>query len=417
MNNILLIHPGGNANVRGLLHGLNSNNMLHSFHTSIACFDDDILDKLANFPPFKDFRRRKFSNEIRDKTVTYPFKELGRMFALKFHISSWLKHEQGCFSLDQRNLFFGQQIASYLCKYPDVDVVYSYENVAIECFNAAKSLGKICFYDLPIGYWRAMHQMLSVEKEKNPDWVVTIGGFHDSEEKLLRKDKELALADAIYVASSFTKHTLEEYPGKLASVHVIPYGFPTVNNNRIYTSVQNRKIKLLYVGELSQRKGIAYLFEAVKGLEQWVELTVVGQGNVSGCKVLKKELINHKYIPSLPHNEILQLMSTQDVLLFPSLFEGFGLVITEAMSQGTPVITTDRTCGPDIITHGQDSWLIEVGSTLAIRQQLECILEHPKVLRTVGQEAMQTAQKRPWSSYGQEMAISMQHFNTHSTNV
>lgn len=47
----------------------------------------------------------------------------------------------------------------------------------------------------------------------------------------------------------------------------------------------------------------------------------------------------------MPHDQILNLMRTQDVFVFPSLFEGYGLVVAEAMSQGTPVITTSRTCG------------------------------------------------------------------------
>jgi glycosyltransferase involved in cell wall biosynthesis len=410
MNKILLSHPTGNTFVKGLLSGLNSHSLLHSFHTSVACFDGDFLYRLASLSLFKDFKRRMFPAEIGGKTIIYPYKELGRMFAQKFRINSWLTHEQGKFCTDKVYHYIDKKVASYLFKHKEISAVYAYEDGALESFRQARNSGIKCFYDLPIGYWRTMHRMLSVEKEKNPDWTVTLGGFNDSVEKLQYKDTELALADTIYVASSFTKRTLEEYPGQLAPVQVIPYAFHPVNDKRTYISAQNRKIKLLYVGGLSQRKGIAYLFEAVKGLEQWTELTVVGQGNVDGCKILKKELANHRYIPSLPHHEILQLMSVQDVLLFPSLFEGFGLVVTEAMSQGTPVITTDRTCGPDIITHEQDSWLIESGSTSAIRQQLEYILEYPAVLTTVGKNAIQTARKRPWSKYGQEMAESIQQF-------
>jgi hypothetical protein len=405
---ILLSHPTGNANVRGVLMGLHENSLLHSFHTNIACFPNSILDRLATVAPLKDFKKRRFPSGVRNQTITYPFMELGRMFAQKFQINSWLTHEQGCFCIDRVYQQLDRKVAQYISKQQGISAVYAYEDGALESFKEAKQSGIKCIYDLPIGYWRAMHRMLSVEKEQNPDWAATLGGFNDSVEKLQRKDKELALADAIYVASSFTKRTLEEYPGKLAPVQVIPYAFPAVNNDRRYTSAQNRKIKLLYVGGLSQRKGIAYMFEAVKGLEQWVELTVVGQGNLGGCETLRKELTKHKYIPSLPHHEILQLMSEHDVLLFPSLFEGFGLVITEAMSQGTPVITTDRTCGPDIITHGQDSWLIESGSVSALRQQIESILLHPEALKTVGQAAIQTAQKRPWNKYGQEMTDSIQ---------
>ena len=101
-------------------------------------------------------------------------------------------------------------------------------------------------------------------------------------------------------------------------------------------------------------------------------------------------------------------MQNADVLLFPSLFEGFGLVITEAMSQGTPVITTDRTIGPDIIRHNENGWIIDAGSTEAIVEAIENILADRRQLIDVGKSAMETARLRPWSRYGEELAIALQ---------
>ncbi|MEP2204757.1 MAG: glycosyltransferase family 4 protein, partial [Tateyamaria sp.] len=91
----------------------------------------------------------------------------------------------------------------------------------------------------------------------------------------------------------------------------------------------------------------------------------------------------------------------------PSLFEGFGLVITEAMSQGTPVITTDRTAGPDVITHGEDGWIIPAGDTAALQSAVENLLHAPDQLATVGENARQTAMQRPWSAYGNDVAASV----------
>ena len=97
-------------------------------------------------------------------------------------------------------------------------------------------------------------------------------------------------------------------------------------------------------------------------------------------------------------------MQEHDVLLFPSLFEGFGLVITEAMSQGTPVITTDRTAGPDLIDHGENGWIVEAGSTLALKTCIEQLIEKPETIVKVGKAAIETARKRPWEVYGKELA-------------
>jgi glycosyltransferase involved in cell wall biosynthesis len=96
-------------------------------------------------------------------------------------------------------------------------------------------------------------------------------------------------------------------------------------------------------------------------------------------------------------------MQQHDVLIFPSLFEGFGMVITEAMSQGTPVITTDRTAGPDLITDGKDGWIVEAGSTDKLQESIEKLLTNRKSVLDAGREAMETAKQRPWEKYGDEL--------------
>jgi glycosyltransferase involved in cell wall biosynthesis len=338
--------------------------------------------------------------------------ELGRMVAGKSGIKNWLTHETGKFCTDKCVQYIDGKVARFMEKYRDISGVYAYEDGALETFLRAKKSGIKCIYDLPIGYYKAMHEMLSEEKEKHPAWATTLGCFKDSKKKLQRKDEELALADIIFVASSFTKDTLQKFKGKLSSIKVIPYGFPVVESDRKYSPLQNRKLKVLFVGGLSQRKGIAYLFEAIENVRQWVDLTVVGGGNIESCPALKKELSNCNYIPSLPHYEILQLMSVHDVLIFPSLFEGFGLVVTEAMSRGTPVITTERTCGPDIITHGKNGWLIEAGSSEAISRQLDMILSNSDMIEKAGKEAIQSARQRPWDKYGMETVEAIMEFNS-----
>ena len=282
--------------------------------------------------------------------------------------------------------------------------VYGYEDGALTTFTKAKKLGLYCIYDLPIGYWKSARLLLGKEFEINPDWSGTLTGFNDSSDKLNKKDRELALADVIFVASSFTKKTLKEYSGNLPEITVIPYGFPPANNQKEYKPLVDRKLKVLFVGGLSQRKGISYLFEAVEGLEDKVELTIVGQKAVTNCKALNLALEKHTWIPSLSHNQVLACMREHDVFVFPSLFEGFGLVITEAMSQGVPVITTERTAGPDLIGDGADGWIVPAGSSAAIKEVFTAIFENPGILQQFGLAAQNKAQSRPWSVYGQEMA-------------
>jgi glycosyltransferase involved in cell wall biosynthesis len=406
MPSVLLSHPTGNANSRAALNGLFDLSLLVAFHTSVALFSGNAWYMLARLPSGREFKRREYPDRFKPITWQRPFREIGRILAGKAGLTSLICRESGIFCVDAIYRDIDRAVAKRLFQIA-VDGVYAYEDGSLETFRVAKNRGIKCFYDLPIGYWRTARRLLEPERDRWPEWLATLSGFKDSAEKLARKDEELHLADHVFVASSFTKQTLFDYPGKIASIHVIPYGFPAVGPPRVYSNVGKRKLKLLFVGGLSQRKGIADVFAVAETLKDDVELTIVGQGAVNECVALSNALKRHRWIPSLPHAQILELMRQHDILLFPSLFEGFGLVITEAMSQGTPVITTERTAGPDLIQHEKNGWLIAAGNTLALQLQIEAILNDRDSIAYVGEQARQSAMVRPWSVYGKELANSV----------
>ncbi|UFH57442.1 glycosyltransferase family 4 protein [Spirosoma sp. KNUC1025] len=407
---VSLYHPMGNANVRAAGVGLAKAELLADFTTAIACFPGDMIDRLSSIRVFSELGRRRFDPYLRPVTQTWPWYEIARLIALRAGFQNLTKHETGPFSVDAVFHNLDKRIATSLksAVRDGVKAVYAYEDGAEYSFREAKRLGIQCLYDLPIGYWRSARELLEAERELRPAWAPTLTGFRDSESKLARKDEELRLADRIFVASQFTAKTLQRFPGQLAPIEVIPYGFPPIASTREYSNnIGKRPIKLLFVGGLSQRKGIANLFDAVEQLGNHVTLTVVGRKASNECPALDAALTRHNWIPSLPHSEVLKLMQQHDVLVFPSLFEGFGLVITEAMSQGTPVITTDRTVGPDLIKHGQNGWLVEAGSTLNLKETIEEIIDNPAVISEVGTNAMHTARNRPWDVYGLELAAAI----------
>ena len=401
---IVVSHPTGNANLRAALSGFEQQNILAAFYTCIATQNNSIFDFLSKFPGMSEFKRRSFAENLSPFIHTFPFHELMRMLSMKAGFNTLVQHEIGRFSIDSIYKKLDIHVAKAIKNGKKLDAIYAYEDGALNSFRAADQIGLRCLYDLPIGYWKAARVLMSEEIQKRPEWAATLSGFNDSEAKTNRKDKELALADHIFVASSFTASTLEHYNGALKEISVIPYGFPDVEEIKSYSRKDNQKLKLLFVGGLSQRKGIADVFDAVEPLRDLIELTVVGHLPNCDVPVLNKALEKCNYIPSLPHSEILALMKENDVLLFPSLFEGFGLVITEAMSQGTPVITTNRTAGPDLITHGENGWIIEAGNHIALREMIEQLIDNPELIELNGRAAHKLAGSRSWSLYGKELA-------------
>ena len=398
---IIISHATGNANVRALVKGVLEKSFLNRYYTCIAVSENSIWVKLL-----AEFRKRSYTSEVLSLTSTRPFFEFCRLVFQRLGIYFFIKHEKGLFSIDKVNRNLDRYVSN---KLKAGDVIYGYEDSSLASFEKLKKLGDgMCIYDLPIGYWRAMRELLEEERLRRPEWAITLTGFKDTDEKVARKDRELHLANLIYVASSFTKQTLQSYPGKLASVKVVPYGFPPIYPNRKYRTLSKEdKLKLLFVGGLSQRKGIANVFEAVDSLDN-VSLTVIGRKPVKDCKPLNDSLEKHRYIESLAHSDILEEMRTHDILLFPSLFEGYGLVITEAMSQGTPVITTTRTCGADFIEDGINGWLVEPGSTKDIINKLITISSCQEQIAVIGKKAQEKASKLPMATYGQRLISSLE---------
>jgi starch synthase len=392
---IALSHPTGNQFVRHALMALHDEGALSRFYTTIGWSDDNLLAKMAPPNLRKKLSRRSYpvpSKYIRNAPLreflrlAKPFGASATVDDVYFHLDEWVAGKLK--RLKARN---------------EVTGVFAYEDGALDTFKVARDLGLDRIYELPIGYWKAAQQMYLEEKALKPEWESTLSGLKDSAEKLARKDEELALSDIVICASTFTKSTLELYVGreKIPRIAVIPYGAPPPIPFSEVRTERGPRLRLLFVGGLSQRKGLSYLFDAVAQLGDAVELTVIGKFAFDdpAPKVLADHLQTYRYIPSLPHGDILKEMRQHDLFIFPSLFEGFALVLLEAMSQGLPCITTPNTAGPDIIDHGRDGFIVPIRDTGQIVACVEKVLADPALLVALKEASLAKAAELNWELY------------------
>lgn len=411
---IYFSHPTGNQNVRHALRALENAGLLREFITTIATFPGNRWERLSRLPGCKEFQRRQFDQRIAAKTIQRPWLELGRLAASRLGLQRLVAHETGRFCVDRIYQDLDRYVASriQISEKHSGRAVYCYEDGALDTFRTAKSAGYKCIYDLPIGYWRAARDIQLEEAEKLPQWAHTMPALIDSADKFARKDEELKLADCILVASSFTAKTLQRTPFELPQPVVIPYGCPehhAANQNFDFDHGHNAKDKLrvLFVGGLSQRKGLSYLFEAVDHLGSRCQLTLIGRKPAGGCRPLDEALKRHQWIESLPHEQILEQMRQHDIFVFPSLFEGFGLVITEALSQGLPVIATPHTCAPDILSEGYDGFIVPIRNSEAIAEKLELLNCDRDLLATMKSNALKTSRSHTWGHYESGMVTAV----------
>ena len=331
--------------------------------------------------------------------------EIVRLFAPKLGFRGLVKHETGPFSVDAVYRALDHTVARRLTR-GNFRAVYAYEDGAQYSFQAARRMGAKTLYDLPIGYWRAARSLLLDEAERQPEWAGTLIGNQDSVAKTERKEAELALADVVFVASAYTRDTLSAASGFKGPIVVVPYGSPSVLAAAMPAAPapSAKKLRALFVGSLGQRKGLSYLFAACRQVQSGVSLTVIGQKPLEPCPALERELSAVRWLPSCSHQQILAEMAAHDVFVFPSLFEGFGLVLLEALAMGLPIITTAHTAGPDLIQDGVEGFIVPIRDAAAIAERLELLHREPARLAAMSQSARERARQFSWGKYEKTLA-------------
>jgi len=401
---VLLSHPMGNANVRQALLALHERGMLAEFWTTIRWDPDCALNALLPPKIRAEVNRRSYPQVAAELVRTLPWREAARLLAQRAGFSSWTRRNESPLSAASVISALDRAVAQRV-EQNGLEAVYAYEDGALETFRAARRRGVRTVYELPITYWKAMHQLLEEEAELCPGWAETLPSRWDSAEKTDRKDAELELADLILVPCGYAAGTLPEGLRSRARVEVIPYGAPDAAEHASRT--RNEKLRVLYVGGLTQRKGIAYLLRAVEAMKSRVELTLIGR-RVGRCAELERALARCRYIPSLPHSQVLEEMERHDVLVFPSLTEGYGLVILEALSRGLPVITTRNTGGPEALRDGREGYLIPIRSAEAIAEKLELLDRDRELLEAMQEAALARARECGWERYRELLAATLE---------
>jgi len=158
-------------------------------------------------------------------------------------------------------------------------------------------------------------------------------------------------------------------------------------------------IILVTVGRLVPVKGCRYLLEAVASIKRQgfddMHCLIIGDG------VLKEELENKtreleisSQVNFLGHQEdIMPYLMISDVFVLPSLNEGFGLVIVEAMAAGLPVVATRVGGVPEIIMDGESGKLVAPGDSEDLAKGILALLQDRQHLKNIGNHNRQRAQK------------------------
>jgi alpha-maltose-1-phosphate synthase len=407
---ISLIHPTGNPNSREAALALWEANLLYEVITTIAYDPNSSVSRYLNLLP-KNISKR-ITDELGRRTWvspnsvqmrTHPWREIIKIALVKTGLSKRLRLRQQQL-VDWVYAALDDHVAKHHLQ--SLTAVYAYEDGAASTFQAAKQQGVICLYDLPIPFYRKNQEIQTEEANKFPDLAPALQAVQEPSWKVERKKQEIQLADHIFVASSFTRKSLLDVNVQPEKISVIPYGAP-IEYFRPQTKT-DKIFRSLFVGRVAPGKGVHYLLKAWQELQlSEAELLLVGI-NEFPKNWLSQYRDIFRYVPSVPHASLNQYYSSANVLVFPSLLEGFGLVLLEAMACGIPVITTTNTAGRDIITDGIEGFIVPIRDVEALKEKLEWCYCHPQELAEMGRAARRKAEQLTWEQYRQKLTSRVQ---------
>lgn len=404
---VVLAHPSGNGPfVRHATRALYEAGLLREFVTTYVYGRDPVLDRLLTAvlrlrfsDPRAQLGRRSPADLPGHLIASHPLPEFLRAGAQKMGASETLLD-----SVWERTELWFDRIVARKHVIPG-GAVYGYEHATLAAFRRQHELGGVCILEQPIAHHTALTRIVYPELELFPELqseqtrvLTRLAPRRDA-----RKDAELALADLVVVNSSFTRQTLEDAGVDPAKIVLIPLGSPPVQPPPHHD--HRHPMVFLYAGTLSVRKGVHYLLDAWRTLNPGsaARLRLVGSNSLP--KALLTNLPSNVCIsPPVPHTELLKLYGQAHVFVFPSLLEGFGMVITEAMSRGLPVITTPHTAGPDVLTPRVNGMIVPIRDPIALAGAMEWMLQHPEETANMGVAATEAAARWQWSDFRTEFA-------------
>lgn len=394
--NVLLASPGVGSFTQEIARALEEAHILACYATTIAITSENscVTRMLGTLG-----KRRMVNSVPRERLATYPYREFVRLITARFDRSGvladivWEWAEAGFDTWVSRSQLKG------------CTAVYGYEHSCLRTFVKARKEGITTIYDVPSPEHEYVSRLLSDEIaqfEKLDDRYYR-RTLRLQRQRSLERRREWEHADIVFANSEFTKASYKEEGFDVEKVCVVPLGAPRPMSDAekcIGEKPDTGPVRFLYAGTFSIRKGAHYLLDAWKRLGEKNNAIL----EVVGANTLPKDAMRNlppsiDFVPSIPHLDMLEKYNDADVLIFPTLCDGFGMVITEAMSRGVPVITTNRAGAAYLITNKENGLLIPAGNAESLADSINWCVSNRIKLKDMGIAAVETVRRWQWDDY------------------
>lgn len=300
------------------------------------------------------------------------------------------------------NAKFSKKVAKYIEKH-NIDAVIMFDTTADNCFRILKkkNLKATKIMDESIATRMFMKNTFSrdygvkeLKKEYPEFWMSNI---------MRSYEEETYNSDYFVVASEVVKKSLLYSDICEEKISIVPYGV----NYKEFVKCKDKSfdpskpLTLIYVGQISYRKGLHHLLNVVRKYDK-TQLRVILAGDYKKNTPIYtkyKDLDNVEFLGFVTRDKLAEEYSNADAFIFPTIGEGYGLVVLEALYCGVPVFSSDLAGGNDAIVDGYNGFVFEGGNDDAIKQQIEWMMNNRKELFNMRKNAVESSKNFSWEAY------------------
>lgn len=162
--------------------------------------------------------------------------------------------------------------------------------------------------------------------------------------------------------------------------------------------------RVVFAGGICLGKGVRYLLEAMSRLRlSDAELVLAGGIGADMNSRLDQYAGTFKHVGALSQTALRELFTQCSLLVLPSLQDGFGMVVTEAMASGLPVIVSENTGAKDVVREGMDGFIVPIRDVDALCEKITLLYENRELAEEMGRSARKRAEEYTWNHYGDAM--------------
>jgi glycosyltransferase involved in cell wall biosynthesis len=277
----------------------------------------------------------------------------------------------------------------------DCDVLHFVHSVGWKAARKAKRAGTTVICDMREEHPQFQQKILSEEAQHlGVPFKVAGASFRH------RVLEEIELADYIFCPSRYAKRTFLDQGISADRLVVCPYGVDLAAFDASARRPGGKTFRILFLGQICMRKGIHYLLEGFRQANLAdARLILAGPVDPAFRSVLNRYSGLFEETGPIPRTQVRDYYLDADVFVMPSLADSYGLVVSEAMSTGLPVIVSENTGMADSITDGREGFVVPIRDSTAIAEKITFLYENRDRAAAMGLAAMTTARGLDWDNY------------------